>query len=99
MSNVTVYLKCDRNVEVQSEDVFLSDLGELRCSDSVTSAKLKALKAHHFGKQDTKRCVISTLKLVKLMEESCPNITVQIVGEPDVLVEWVSVNKHKGWQQ
>ena len=99
MSNVTVYLKCDRNVEVQSEDVFLSDLGELRCSDSVISAKLKALKAHHFGKQDTKRCVISTLKLVKLMEDTCPNITVQIVGEPDVLVEWISVDRHKGWQQ
>ena len=23
----------------------------------------------------------------------------QVVGEPDVLVEWVSVDKHKGWQQ
>ena len=99
MSNVTVYLKCDRNVEVQSEDVFLSDLGEVRCSDNVTAAKLKALKAHHFGKQDTKRCVISTLKLVELMEDTCPNITVQIVGEPDVLVEWISVDRHKGWQQ
>ena len=33
------------------------------------------------------------------MEECCPNISVQIIGEPDVLVEWVSVNKHKGWQQ
>ena len=99
MANVTVYIKCDRNVEVQSEDVFLSDLGELRCSDTVVAAKLKALKVHHFGKQETKRCVISTLKLVKLMEDTCPNITVQIVGEPDVLVEWVSVDKHKGWQQ
>ena len=99
MSNVTVYLKCDRNVEVQSEDVFLSDLGEVRCSDNVTAAKLKALKAHHFGKQDTKRCVISTLKLVELMEDTCPNITVQIVGEPDVLVEWISVDRHKGLVQ
>ncbi|MCM1540674.1 MAG: stage V sporulation protein AA [Blautia sp.] len=99
MSNVTVYLKCDRNVEVQSEDVFVSDLGELRCADNVTAAKLKALKAHHFGKQDAKRCVISTLKLVELMEDTCPNVTVQIVGEPDVLVEWVSVDRHKGWRQ
>ncbi|MCM1065422.1 MAG: stage V sporulation protein AA [Eubacterium sp.] len=99
MSNVTVYLKCDRNVEVQSEDVFVSDLGELRCADNVTAAKLKALKAHHFGKQDAKRCVISALKLVELMEETCPNVTVQIVGEPDVLVEWVSVDRHKGWRQ
>lgn len=99
MANVTVYLKCDRNVEVQSEDVYMSDVGSLRCADTVVSAKLKALKVHHFGKEDIKRCVISTLKLVELMENTCPNISVQIVGEPDVLVEWVDVNKHKGTVQ
>lgn len=97
--NVTVYLKCDRNVEVQSQDVYLKDLGSVRCMDSAVNAKLKALKVHHFSKDAAKRCVFSTLKLVELMEEACPNITVQIVGEPDVLVEWVDVNKHKGWQQ
>lgn len=96
MANATVYLKCDRNVEVQSEDVFLTDVGSLRCADPVISAKLKALKVHHFGKDETKRCVISSLKLVELMEETCPNICVQIVGEPDVLVEWISVDRHKG---
>lgn len=99
MANATVYLKCDRNVEVQSEDVFMSDVGSLRCADSVIAAKLKSLKVHHFGRGDSKRCVISTLKLVELMEDTCPDISVQIVGEPDVLVEWVSVDKHKGWQQ
>lgn len=99
MSNVAVYLKCERNVEVQSQDVFMSDIGEVRCSDKVAAAKLKALKVHHFAKEDCKRCVISTLKLVELMEEAVPNISVQIVGETDVLVEWISVDKHKGWQQ
>lgn len=95
MANATVYLKCERNIEVQSEDVQMTDVGSLQCSDPVVSAKLKALKVHHFGKNETKRCVISTLKLVELMENACPGITVQIVGEPDVLVEWVSVDKHK----
>lgn len=99
MANVTVYLKCDRNVEVQSEDVFLSDLGSLHCSDQVTAAKLKALKVYHFGRDGVKRCVISSLNLVKRMEEACPNISVEVLGEPDVLVEWISVDRHKGWQQ
>ncbi|MCI9572739.1 MAG: stage V sporulation protein AA [Lachnospiraceae bacterium] len=99
MANATVYLKCERNVEVQSEDVFLSDMAALRCMDSVISAKLKALKVHHFGSGDARRCVISSLHLVKLMEETCPGISVQIVGEPDVLVERVDVDRHKGWQQ
>ena len=99
MANTTVYLKCDRNVEVQSEDVFMNDLGSLRCADQVTAAKLKALKVHHFGAEEAKRCVISSLKLVELMEGVCPNLSVEIVGEPDVLVEWISVDRHKGWQQ
>lgn len=99
MQNKTVYLKCERNVEVQSEDVFLSDLGTLRCADSALSARLKALKVHHFRKDGCRRCVVSALKLVELMEKECQDISVQILGEPDVLVEWVKVDAHKGWQQ
>lgn len=98
-NNVTVYLKCDRSVEVQSQDVYLKDLGSIRCRDTVISAKLKTLKIHHFQKDGVKRCVISVLRMVELMEQECPNITVQIVGEPDVLVEWIHVSRHKGWQQ
>lgn len=99
MANTTVYLKCDRNVEVQSQDVFLSDMGQLRCADPHVSAKCKAIKVHHFEKNGAKRCVISSLHMVELMEEACANISVEIVGETDVLLEWVDVNKHKGWQQ
>ena len=57
MQNKTVYLKCERNVEVQAQDVFLSDIATLRCSDEVLSARMKALKVHHFKKDETKRCV------------------------------------------
>lgn len=99
MENKTVYLKCERNVEVKEQDVFLADVGTVRCSDTVLDARLKAIKVHHFGKEGAKRCVISTLKLVELMEKECQNISVQIVGETDVLVEWISVGRHKGWQQ
>lgn len=97
MSNTTVYLKCDRNIEVLVQDVFMSDMGEVRCSDKAVCARLKALKVHHFPKEGQRRCVISSLKLVELMENECPNISVQIVGEPDVLVEWVNVDKRKTW--
>lgn len=98
MQNKTVYLKCERNVEVKEQDVFLSDVGTIRCSDNVLDARLKAIKVHHFRKEGAKKCVISTLKLVELMEKECQDISVQIVGETDVLVEWISVDRHKGWQ-
>lgn len=97
--NTTVYLKCDRNVEVQSEDVFMKDLGDVYCSDKNVQAKCRTLRAYHFGKQDPKRCVLSSLKLVELMEDACSGISVEVVGETDVLVEWVNVNRHKSMGQ
>lgn len=99
MPNVTVYLKCDRNVEVFTEDVFMKDLGSLRCMDSVVSAKLKAIKVHRFTSESEKRCVISATKLIEMMEMVCENIQVEVLGEVDVLVELVKVNQYKGWKQ
>lgn len=96
MQQKNVYLKCDRNVEVQSQDVFLSDLGEVKCQDEVLNAKLKAIKVHHFKKGESKRFVISSLTLVEQMEQVCADIAVTVIGETDVLVEWISVDRHKG---
>jgi len=91
-----VYLKCERNVETQAEDVFLKQIGKVYCSDKKVTAKCNAVKVHHFANEDPKRCVISVLKLVEMMEKECPEICVEIVGETDVLLEQIRVDKYKG---
>ena len=96
MNQTTVYLKCDRNVEVRQEDVFMKDLGSIQCADKVLCAKIKSLKVHHFTQGKATRTVISCLKLVQMIEEQDPGVSVEIVGESDVLVEWVDVKKRKG---
>ena len=99
MKNATVYFRCERYVEVQVADVFLKDVGSLQCADRTVAAKLKSLKVKHFQKDKQRRCVIGSVRLISLMEKACPDIQVQWLGEPDVLVEWVDVDKRKGWQQ
>ena len=99
MSNVTVYLMAERNTEVQSEDVFLKDVASVRCADSQIEAKVKSIKIHKFHSGQDKKCVISVLKIISLIEERCPGVTVDSLGEPELLVEIVNVNRHKGWQQ
>lgn len=94
MQTKSVYLKCERNVEVTSPDVFLKDIAAVWCSDSIIVSKLKSLKVHHFSPGEGKRLVISTLKLVELMEQECSDIQVQVVGETDVLLEWIDKKKH-----
>lgn len=99
MAEPIIYMKLDRNIEVQSQDVFLSDVASIRCQDSSIAARAKAIKIHKFHDNEQKRCVISVLKIIGLIEKECGNVTVESLGETDVLLEWISVNKHKGWQQ
>lgn len=98
MQNVTVYLKCNRNVELKNQKVYVKDLGSLRCADANVSAKLKALCVHHFRENGAKRCVISVLKVIEQMEEALPqiNLSVENLGETDVLVEWIPECEKRG---
>lgn len=98
MSDTNVYLKCERNVGVQTQDVFLKDLGSLRCQDKQISAKLRSMKVHHFRKEGPARCVLDGITLIGQMEDTCPGISVQLLGEPDVLVQWIPVSSKKDWR-
>lgn len=95
-NNVTLYLKAEQNVELQSEDVYIKDIGKLTCKDEHILAKVKAIKLYHFKEGDKKRQVISILKVIEEIETAFPNVTVENLGEIDVLVEQIDVDKHKG---
>lgn len=99
MTGQTLYLKAERNVEVTEADVWLKDVAKVYCADSHIVAKVKAIKLHQFGDGERKREVFSILKIISLINEACPNVSVENVGETDVLVEWVDVDNHKGLVQ
>lgn len=99
MSDLIVYLKCERNVETNNEDVYIRDLGSLRCRDKLVSEKLRSIRVHHFEKGGPRRCVISVLKIIELMEKVNHDIRVEVVGEYDVLIERVDVSERKGIKQ
>lgn len=95
MAGTVCYLKLNRNVEVMEDSVFLKDVGSVYCADKLVTAKVKSMKLHHFEKGQGSRCVISVLKITEMIEELCPQVTVQSVGETDVVAEWVQVSGHK----
>ena len=94
-NNVTLYLKAEQNVELESEDVFVKDIGKMICTDKQILAKVKTIKLHHFKKGEPKRQVISILKVIEEIEKVCPNVTIESLGETDILVEQIDVDKHK----
>ena len=95
-SNITIYLKAVQNVELQTEDVYVKDIGKLSCSDANALAKIKCIKLHHFAKGQPKRQVISILKVIEEIEKLYPQASIEVVGETDTLVELINVNRHKG---
>ena len=95
-NNVTLYLKAEQHVELQSEDVYIKDIGNVTCTDEQILAKVKTIKLHHFKKDEQKRTVISILKVIEEIGKSFPNVSVENIGETDVLVEQIDVDKHKG---
>lgn len=97
LRETVVYLKCNRDVEIQSADVFLKDVASVECTDSVILAKCRALKVYQF-KGDEKRVVVSSIKLIQLICKACPEVLVQSVGETDVLIEKIKVEKQKGFK-
>ena len=103
MANVTVYLIAEKNAEVKNDEVFLKDIAKIYCSDSIVTAKVKAIKIFTFTKEpaiklkktEINRQVINVLKLIEMIEAAHPGISVNSLGEMDVLVEKIQTRKHK----
>lgn len=92
----TLYLKLEQNVETDKDDIILSDLGKLFCSDKHILAKAKAVKVYKFRDAKQPRCVISVMKIIELLQEMDPSLTVDCIGETDVVVKRIKVKREKG---
>ena len=79
--------------------MYVKDIGSLTCSDPHVLAKVKAIRLYHFKKDEAKRQVISILKIIEEIGKVCPGATVESLGEPDILIEYINVNRHKGFLQ
>lgn len=95
-SQETLYLKLERNVEVEKEDVQLSDLGKLVCVNKDILAHAKAMKVYKFKDTKPQRQVVSVMKIIESLQKLYPELTVENLGETDVIMERVRVNREKG---
>ena len=99
MAGEVVYLKAERNVEVMEDDVLLKDMAKIFCAYIHFAENINAIWVNLFSAEEQKRQVFSILKLIEMIQQTCPNVTVENLGETDVLVERVDVDRHKGMLQ
>lgn len=99
MPKETLYLKLDRNVELSGKEVWIKDLGKLYCRDEKLLARIRATRVFSFETESGGRKVISVMKLIELLQQAYANLEIENIGEMEVVVEQVKVNRNRGIMQ
>ncbi len=99
MQKETVYVKLERDVEIQTDDVYLKDLGKIYCKNDNIVNRCKTIKITKISQKKEEKKVISVMKVIELITKEFPDVDVQSIGEADTLVERVEVLTDKNWKQ
>ena len=86
--SVTVYIKPDKNTEVNQKEVYLSQIADVWCRDKSLEAKCKAIKVMSITSHREERWVISGIKLVEMIQQVDPRAEVANLGEQDVIIDY-----------
>jgi len=92
MHQEILYLKLDKDVEVNSADIFLKDLGSLYCLNDTVVNRCNALKICTLKEEQTRK-VISVMKIIEMITNVYPGIRVENIGETDIIIERVKQEK------
>lgn len=98
-SNVTVYIKAEQCVKVNTRDVTLGDIVTMECVREHVVSRLKTIKLLKIPNKGKHRYVVSVLKIIESIHQEYPNINVQSIGATDVIVVYEEPGKsHNFWK-
>lgn len=86
MKKETVYIKGDQNVEVKNMDVTIGEIMQVECANPDVVPKVKTLKLFRFRNPKERRRVLSILKVIECIHAQYPNLDIQNLGNPDMIV-------------
>lgn len=99
MQTIDIYLKMEKCIKVKETDVFLKDVAKVYCTDDVILAKARSIKVYTFKEEGPHRKCISALVIIQMLSELSPAVSIQNVGEMDVLVEYDAGKKRNPFLQ
>lgn len=88
VTNETVYIKGETNVEVKKREITLGDILSMECPNQNIVSKLKTLRLLKVPEHGQHRYVVSILKIIELIHREYPNLDVQNLGEQDLIVTY-----------
>ncbi|MBE5947898.1 MAG: stage V sporulation protein AA [Lachnospiraceae bacterium] len=87
MSDV-LYLKIDKNTQVDKKDVCLGDVAQMECANRDIVNKLKTIKLIRIPDDKHNRQVVSVMKVMELILKEYPSLQIDNLGETDFVVTY-----------
>jgi len=91
--NDILYIKGDKNTEVQKTDVTLGDILSMECSNQNIVNKVKSLRILRVQENGQHRFVLSVLKIIECIHKEYPGLDIQNEGESDLIVTYEKQQK------
>ena len=92
-----LYIQTEKNVEVQSPEVYLQDVAKLTCSDNKVLNRNKIRKVFSIPNGTPGRYVISAVDLVHAVAKEEPNVDVTHIGEANFVVTYEKAKHQQKW--
>ncbi len=94
MSDI-LYMKIGRNIEVDKQDIYLSDVANLECINKEILSRVKAIKLMHIPDEKNNRFVFSVLKVIELIHKIYPTLEINNMGEIDFIIDYEKPRKQQ----
>lgn len=84
----TLYLMLEQNVEVRHPHIYLQDIAKLSCSNSKILNRLRVLPVLNLEPQKPGRYVVSSMELIRQIQQKEPDLTISHIGEPTFIITY-----------
>ena len=92
-----LYIQTEKNVEVQSPEIYLQDVAKLICNDNKVLNRNKVRKVFSIPNGAPGRYVISAVDLVHAVAKEEPNVDITHIGEANLVVTYEKAKHQQKW--
>lgn len=99
MADKTLYLKLQQKIKTGQKEIHLQDIGKVYCIDENIMNRVKTIKVYRFREKGDSKAVISVMKIIELIQQVYPNVTIESIGETDTIIEWITKQKPSNFKK
>lgn len=89
-----VYISFQKSSEVSNRKITVGDIASVYCKDNSIQAKIKSLPIISVPETESRRYVVTAIKVLSVIEENINGIDIINLGEPEFVVSYKREKKH-----